>query len=49
MKNKPWKSVYIRIPDRRPGKKPGQYKWVVVGKMYGHGTQAKNWRIEWIK
>ena len=45
-KNKSWKSVYIRTPNPD---KPGQYKWTVVGKMYGYGTKKKNWSLEWIK
>jgi len=38
MRNKSWKSVYIRLPNRD---KPGQYKWVVVGKMYGYPNNIK--------
>jgi len=45
-KNKSWKSVYIRTPNPD---KPGQYKWTVIGKLYGYGTKAKNWSLEWIK
>ena len=38
MRNKSWKSVYIRLPNPD---KPGQYKWVVVGKMYGWPNNPK--------
>ena len=43
-RNKSWKSVYIRVPNYD---KPGQYKWVVIGKLYGYGTSPPKWKFEW--
>lgn len=38
--NRPWKTVYIRLADWGNLDKNGntKYKWVAIGRMYGHGT-----------
>jgi len=43
MRNKPWKTVYIRVMDNRGNLPSGnpKYKWVAIGRMYGWPNNPK--------
>ena len=46
MKNKNWKTVYIRVGTNKYDHKGRlKYKWVAIGRLYGYGTVEEKWNL----